>query len=177
MLSDLHIVLGGPRSHRVLPQRDGRRLCGLRLPGRGGREPSCAGRTLLSDRSPEPDEIPGVYFLRDQRVRGVPTSFIDLDKFDRNQLLRSISRPTSRASFGFTGERTGWRVRSTGRSPLCGAAPTTVHSVAHFKCPASGFATGESIAWWTILSSTRRRTTSATSVSSMTGYGNQRLGS
>jgi anaerobic magnesium-protoporphyrin IX monomethyl ester cyclase len=45
---------------------------------------------LLADRAPEPEEIPGVYFLDRStfRVRGVPSSFIDVEKFDRDYLLR-----------------------------------------------------------------------------------------
>lgn len=46
-------------------------------------------RLILSGRKPEPEEIPGVYFRDgESRVRGVPASFVDVDKFDRDQLLR-----------------------------------------------------------------------------------------
>jgi radical SAM superfamily enzyme YgiQ (UPF0313 family) len=85
---DLHIVLGGPHPTESYLSVMGVGFVDCVCRGEAEESFPALVRTLLSGRSPEPDEIPGVYFLRDQRVRGVPTSFIDLDKFDRNQLLR-----------------------------------------------------------------------------------------
>jgi radical SAM superfamily enzyme YgiQ (UPF0313 family) len=87
---DLKIVLGGPHPTESY----------LSIMGVGFVDYVCRGeaevsfpalvKTLISGRSPEPEEIPGVYFLDRQtgRVRGAPASFIELDEFDRHQLLR-----------------------------------------------------------------------------------------
>ncbi len=87
---DVRIVLGGPHPTESY----------LSVMGVGFVDYVCRGeaeesfptlvRTLLAGRTPQPEEIPGVYFLdrREHRVGGVPTSFIDLEPFDRNQLLR-----------------------------------------------------------------------------------------
>lgn len=87
---DLTIVLGGPHPTESY----------LSVMGVGFIDYVCRGeseesfpelvRTILAGRRPEPESIPGVYFLDREswRVRGVPAPFIDVDKFDQHQLLR-----------------------------------------------------------------------------------------
>lgn len=87
---DVKIVLGGPHPTESY----------LSVMGVGFIDYVCRGeaeesfptlvRTLLSGRTPQPEEIPGVYFLDRSaaRVRGVPAPFIELEPLDRDQLLR-----------------------------------------------------------------------------------------
>jgi anaerobic magnesium-protoporphyrin IX monomethyl ester cyclase len=87
---DVRIVLGGPHPTESYLSVMGVEFVDYVCRGEAEESFPALVHTLLAGRRPEPDEIPGVYFLdrRESRVRGRPAAFIDVEKFDLHQLLR-----------------------------------------------------------------------------------------
>ena len=87
---DVRIVLGGPHPTESYLSVMGVSFVDYVCRGEAEESFPALVRMLLSGRTPKPEEIPGVYFLDrvESRVRGVPASFIDVEKFDRDRLLR-----------------------------------------------------------------------------------------
>jgi radical SAM superfamily enzyme YgiQ (UPF0313 family) len=87
---DLRIVLGGPHPTESYLSVMGVSFIDYVCRGEAEQSFPLLVQTLLSGREPEPEEIPGVYFLdrRANRVTGIPAPFIDLHPFDRDHLLR-----------------------------------------------------------------------------------------
>jgi radical SAM superfamily enzyme YgiQ (UPF0313 family) len=87
---DLKIVLGGPHPTESYLSVMGVGFIDYVCRGEAEESFPALVKMLLAGRKPQPEEIPGVYFLdrHEHRVRGVPAPFIDLEPLDRDRLLR-----------------------------------------------------------------------------------------